>query len=152
MSERPRRTRLRNTLSISQGGAEEVSRSAGLGRPESAVRIGCSRAFRNLAALSMLDDAPHRLRLSPCENPKFASNLLRELRTQGALRARMRSHRPPRLSSVNTNFATAFSVSKTPSPVVATAGNSGTPSGFSSARSSSMEATAGMSRLLYWTT
>ena len=46
------------------------------------VRFAWPGAFRNLAALPMLADAPHRLRLAPCENPKFASSSLREPRPQ----------------------------------------------------------------------
>ena len=55
----------------------------------------------------------------------------------------------PRLSSVNTDLATAFSVSNTPTPVVAQASNSGTLVGFSRLRSCSIGAALGKSRLLY---
>ena len=50
------------------------------------------------------------------------------------------------------SLAVAFRVSKTPMPVVATASNSGTIVVLSSARSSSIDAALGRSRLLYWTT
>src|SRR5580692_3797697 len=58
----------------------------------------------------------------------------------------------PRRSSVRTDLATAFSVSKTPAPLVAQASNSGALVGFSTSRSCSSGAAFGRSRLLYWTT
>ena len=63
-----------------------------------------------------------------------------------------RQRAAPRFNSVSTSFATAFKVSKTPSPVVATALKSGTLPVLSISRSSSTGDTAGMSRLLYWIT
>ncbi len=59
---------------------------------------------------------------------------------------------PPLFSSVRTSFATALSVSKTPTPVGATAWNSGTLRGLMSRCSSSTVAMLGRSRLLYCTT
>src|SRR5262249_34881318 len=62
-----------------------------------------------------------------------------------------RAHHPPRLSSVSTSLATALSVSNTPTPVVATASNSGTLVGLRTFFSSSIGAEFGRSRLLYCT-
>src|SRR5262249_12772710 len=73
----------------------------------------------------------------------------RPLRRCGALSV---LHHPPRLSSVKTSLATAFNVSKTPSPDAATAGNSTTRVGLRSCLSSSSGAELGRSRLLYCTT
>src|SRR5512140_3613872 len=60
--------------------------------------------------------------------------------------------RPPRFRSIRTSLMAAFSVSKTPIPVLADASNSGTLRRLRSAWSSASEATFGRSRLLYWIT
>jgi hypothetical protein len=57
--------------------------------------------------------------------------------------------RPPLFRSMRTSLMIAFSVSKTPVPVVADASNSGTLRRLMSAWSSASEATFGRSRLLY---
>ena len=59
---------------------------------------------------------------------------------------------PPFFSWVSTCFATAFSVSKTPTPVGAMAGYEGTLRGLSARCSSSTLTALGRSRLLYCTT
>ena len=61
----------------------------------------------------------------------------------------LQPHHFPFFRSMSINLATALSVSKTPSPDVAHASNSGTFAGFSSRRNSSTGMAPGTSRLLY---